>query len=138
MAGLNRFPFPKLGEVHNYVYLFKADAARGASEGNKARPVLVIAAGEVRVIVMAVTTKGEFSTSATAKVPEDVARAMGLPRPNESWLLTAEANDFTWVGYDLRLVPGKQTSVFGRSPPGFIAAAIQWFRSLKGARVNRD
>ncbi|WP_156906205.1 hypothetical protein [Novosphingobium acidiphilum] len=118
--------------------MFKADAAQGSSEGNKARPVLVIAAGEGRVVVMAVTTKGEFSTSATVKIPEDVARAMGLPRPNESWLLAAEANDFTWVGYDLRLVPGKQTSVFGRSPPGFVAAAIERFRSLKGARVNRD
>ena len=138
MAGLSRFPFPKLGEVHNYVYLFKADAIRGATEGNKARPVLVVAAGEGRVVVMAVTTKGEFSTSATVKIPEDVARAMGLPRPNESWLLTAEANDFTWVGYDLRLVPGKQTSVFGRSPPGFVAAAIERFRGLKGVRENRD
>jgi len=90
MAGVSRFPFPKLGEVPNYVYLFKADAAKGASEGNKARPVLVIAAGEGRVVVIAVTTKGEFSTSATVKIPEDVAKAMGFP----GWLRVGQRPAF--------------------------------------------
>ena len=123
MAGVNRFPFPKPGEVHNYCYLFKADADRGAIEGDKARPVLVVAAGEGKVVVMAITTKGEFSTSATIRIPEAVARTMGLPRPDESWLLVSEINVFTWVGYDLRLVPGRESSLFGRSTPGFVAAA---------------
>lgn len=139
MAGVNRFPFPKPGEVHNYSYLFKTDADQGAVEGDKARPVLVIAAGEGRVGVMAITTKGEFSSSATVKIPEVVARTMGLPRPDESWLLVSEMNLFTWVGYDLRLVPGKDTSLFGRSRPGFVAAAVERYRAVRQkARVDRD
>lgn len=128
MAGIERFPFPKPGEVHNYVYLFKADADRGAIEGDKARPVLVIAAGDGRAFVLAITTKGEFSSAQTVRIPTEVAHAMGLPRPDESWLLVSEANLFTWVGYDLRLVPGRDTSLFGRSPPGFVAAILADFR----------
>lgn len=138
MASLNRFPFPDVGDVLNYNYLFKADADRGAIEGRKARPVLVIAAGNGRVAVMPFTTKGEAGVSQAVRLPTDLARSMGLPRPDECWLLTSEINVFNWIGYDIALVPGKATSRFGRATPGLVASAIARFREGRGKQTSRD
>lgn len=138
MGEVNRFPFPAVGEVHNYAYLFKSDAERGEIEGSKARPVLVIAAGNGRVAVMPVTTKGERTGNQVVKIPATVAKAMGLPRPDESYLLTSEINLFEWVGYDIALVPGRNTSLFGRATPGFTASALDRFRRGSAVRTTRD
>ena len=138
MGSVNRFPFPEVGDVLNYNYLFKADADRGAIEGRKARPVLVVAAGDGRVAVMPITTKGEFSNNRGVRLPTESARAMGLPRPDECWLLTSEINVFNWVGFDIALVPGKTTSRFGRATPGLVASAIAHFREGRGQQTSRD
>lgn len=134
MADLT-YPFPKVGEVHNYEYLFRVEALEGAIEGRKTRPVLVIAAAEPRVVVLPITTKGEVDGRRTIAIPVEVGRAMGLPRPAESALLVDEANIFDWTGYDLRLVPGGASSRFGRATPGFVAAARDRFLAA-GAQVT--
>ena len=130
MAELS-YPFPDLGEVHNYEYLFRADALHGDTEGRKARPVLVIAASEPRVVVLAITTKGEIDGRRTIAIPVTVGRTMGLPRPEESALVVDEANIFDWTGFALRPVPGQDGSRFGRATPGFVAAARDRFLAAK-------
>lgn len=137
MAELS-YPFPAVGEVHNYEYLFRADHEAGRTEGRKARPVLVVAAGNGRVVVMPITTKGEVVGSRTVPIPIDIARAMNLPRPEESSLLVDEANSFEWVGYDIRPVPGGTTSRFGRATPRFVSAAVSRFLSFGKSPVRRD
>lgn len=131
------YPFPEVGEVHNYEYLFEAEHARGLSEGRKARPVLVIAAGNGRVAVLAITTKGEVDGRRVLAIPTDVGKAMGLPRAAESAVLVDEANIFEWVGFDVRPVPGKTTSRFGRATPGFVTSARNRFTEFKRSAIKR-
>ena len=137
MAELS-LPFPQVGEVHNYEYLFHADAQAGADESRKARPVLVIVAAAPRVVVLPITTKGEVDGSRTIAIPAGVARAMGLPRPDESALLVDEANIFDWVGHDIRPAPNGQGSRFGRAPPGFVDAARKRFLGAGPAVTPRS
>lgn len=138
MANLS-YPFPAVGEVHNYEYLFLADASQGETDGRKARPVLVVAAdpGIRRVFVVPVTTKGEVDGSRTMAIPVDVGRAMGLPRPEESLLLTDEANTFIWTGYDLRPVPKTNGSKFGKATPGFTNSALRRLITAGGRATRR-
>lgn len=128
MANLS-YPFPAVGEAHNYEYLFRADALQGETEGRKARPVLVIAADPAtrRVVVLPITTKGEIDGRRTIAIAVEVGGAMGLPRAEESALVIDEANIFEWTGYDLRPAPNTDGSRFGRATPGFVAAARNRF-----------
>lgn len=128
MAELS-YPFPGVGEVHNYEYLFCADALNGATDGGKTRPVLVIAADPKtgRVVVMPISTKGEVDGRRTIAVPVDVGWAAHLPRPKESRIVIDEANIFTWTGFDLRPAPNGDSSKFGRATPGFVKAVRDRF-----------
>jgi hypothetical protein len=93
--------------------------------------VLVIAAGAGKVVVLAITTKGEVDGQRMLLIPIVVAVAMGLPRASESAVLIDEANIFEWVGFDIRPVPGKTTSCFGRSTPGFLSGARDRFLNIR-------
>jgi hypothetical protein len=132
------YRFPALGEVHNYEYLFAHEHDAGLEDGRKARPVLVIAAAPPRVFVMAITTRGEIDGARTISIPIEVARAMGLPRPEESALLVDEVNSFDWVGHDIRPVPGTTSSRFGRATPRFVSAALGRFRASSGRSIRRS
>ena len=128
MAELS-YPFPAVGEVHNYEYLFRADALNGETEGRKERPVLVIAAEPKsrRAVVMPITTKGEVDGRRTIAVPVEVGRAANFPRPEESAIVIDEANIFTRTGFDLRPAPSTGSSRFGRATPGFVKAVRDRF-----------
>lgn len=128
MADLS-YPFPAVGEVHNYEYLFRADALDGVTDGWKTRPVLVIAADPEtrRVVVMPITTKGEIDGRRTIAVPIEVGKAANLPRPDESMIVIDEANIFTWTGFDLRPAPNGDSSRFGRVTPGFVKSVRDRF-----------
>lgn len=136
MAGLT-YPFPKLGEVHNYEYLFLRDHLAGQTDGAKARPVLVIAADQNRVVVLAITTKGEIDGKRTLAIPNEVSTAMGLARAAESAILVDEANAFEWVGFDVRPISGATTSCFGRSPPRFVSIVRDRFLKLGSRSIER-
>ena len=108
----------KIGHVLRYVYLFKSEAAAGADEGVKERPVIVlhVDSDTRRVYVLPVTTKGEGKPGAIP-LPGEVASACGLA-PQSSILVT-EYNHFKWLGFDIR--PVAEGYVAGRLPPGFTA-----------------
>jgi hypothetical protein len=115
---------PKLGQVLNYVYLFRHEAGT-RDEGVKAKPedmipVVVIDVNETsrRVTVLPVTSQGERYKDAVP-IPEDVARAANLRPP--SAILVSEYNIFTWLGFDLRPLATSGGYVIGRLPPGFTA-----------------
>jgi PemK-like, MazF-like toxin of type II toxin-antitoxin system len=110
---------PKLGQVLNYVYLFRHEAGT-RDEGVKDRPVVVIDVNETsrRVTVLPVTSQGERYKDAVP-IPEDVARAANLRPP--SAILVSEYNIFTWLGFDLRPLATSGGYVIGRLPPGFTA-----------------
>jgi hypothetical protein len=113
---------PRVGDVINYAFLFGHERAAGLYEG-KVRPVLVMAVVDRRVTVMALTTKGDPSRSGTIAIPDDVARAMGLPAARTS-LVPDALNRFEWVGFDLRPRGPGRDHRFGRCPPGFFAKAL--------------
>ena len=110
---------PKLGQVLNYVYLFRHEAST-RDEGVKDRPVVVIDVNETtrRVAVLPVTSQGERYKDAVP-IPQDVAQAANLKPP--SAILVSEYNIFTWLGFDLRPLATSGGYVIGRLPPGFTA-----------------
>jgi hypothetical protein len=117
-------PPPRPGDILNYVYLFSTDAAAGRDEGVKERPVIVLAADASGIVVAPITTKGEIPDSDTDAIPEVVATAMGLPRPQESYVVLNEANEFDWRGHDvIDLKSGG--FLYGRTPPGYFAKIIR-------------
>lgn len=117
-------PPPRPGDILNYVYLFSTDAAAGRDEGVKERPVIVLAADASGIVVAPITTKGEVPDSDTDAIPEVVATAMGLPRPQESYVVLNEANEFDWRGHDvIDLKSGG--FLYGRTPPGYFAKIIR-------------
>ncbi|PZU05728.1 MAG: hypothetical protein DI606_19150 [Sphingobium sp.] len=83
-----------MGDIVNYVYLFSAEAAAGRDEGVKERP-------------------GEIPDSDT----DVIATAMGLPRPQERYVVLNEANEFDWRGHDVIDLKGGGF-LYGRIPPG--------------------
>ncbi|MEY2925927.1 MAG: hypothetical protein RL367_404 [Pseudomonadota bacterium] len=110
---------PKLGQVLNYVYLFRHEASL-REEGVKDRPVVVIDVNETtkRVAVLPVTSQGERYKGAVS-IPPDLGQAANLRPP--SAILVSEFNFFTWLGFDLRPLASSGGFVIGRLPPGFTA-----------------
>ena len=129
-------PLPRLGDVLNYVYVFKRDADAGRDEGVKARPVMVMAVVGHRVTVMPLTTKGERASDTALAIPEPVVKAMGLDAGARSSLVPGELNAFDWVGHDLRTIGKSASFLFGRCPPGFFATALD--ACLQSKPVSRD
>jgi hypothetical protein len=110
---------PRIGQVLNYVYLFRHEAST-RDEGIKNRPVVVIDVNETskRVTVLPVTSQGERYKDAVP-IPPDVAQAANLRVP--AAILVSEYNIFTWLGFDLRPLASAGGFVIGRLSPGFTA-----------------
>jgi len=135
---------PKPGEVINYSYLWKQEYREGRDEGLKHRPVAVVlvtqsAEGIDQVHVVPMTTKPPTGNQKAIEVSEAVRRQLGLSN-ERSWIIVTEWNRFSWPGYDIRPVRGREPSVsYGFIPSGLfrqirdaiVAAAI-------GRPVSRD
>jgi hypothetical protein len=116
---------PVAGTVIRYAYLWAEESTCGQEEG-KDRPVVVLGvesdeSGEAEVLVVAVTHTPPADSNAAVAFPEDEKRALGLDH-GASWIVTAEANAFTWPGPDIRPVPGRtpSTAVYGRVSQGLL------------------
>ena len=135
---------PKPGEVLNYSYLWEQEYRLGRDEGVKDRPVAVVlvtqsADGLDQVHVVPMTTKPPTGDQKAIEVPEAVRRQLGLSA-ERSWIIVTEWNRFSWPGYDIRPIRGREPSVsYGFIPSGLfrqvrdalVAAAI-------GRPVSRD
>lgn len=112
---------PTAGQVIRYAFLWRDEADDGREEARKDRPAAVIVAipkdDRTQVIVAPITHSPPDDPAAAIELPADVKRQLGLDDAT-SWLRADELNRFTWPGYDLRPVPGQNTVVYGKLPPG--------------------
>lgn len=120
-------PRPRAGLVVRYSFLWSHETRKGAAEGRKDRPVAVVVAtrkepgGEVRVVVAPLTHEPPADPSASIEVPAEVGKVLGLDGERQ-WIRLDELNRFTWPGFDLRPVPGRQgTYAYGILPEDLYA-----------------
>ncbi|MEL6216975.1 MAG: type II toxin-antitoxin system PemK/MazF family toxin [Pseudomonadota bacterium] len=140
---------PKLGEVVRYAYLWRSEARRGQEEGVKDRPCVVTYCksgerGEKTVAVLPITHTPQKDDKGALRIPIATARRLGLDdRP--SWIVTDEANRFTWPGPDLRPADPKNPRkgvVLGVMPEKLVLAArdraIDHQKARQFEQVGRD
>lgn len=124
---------PEPGEVLNYSYLWESEFRNGRDEGVKDRPVAVVLVtksvdGLDQVHVVPMTTQPPRRDQPAIEVPAAVRRQLGLSA-ERSWIVVDEWNRFTWPGYDIRPIRGREPSV----SYGFIPAGL--FRQIRDAIV---
>ena len=132
------------GTVIRYSYLWADEAARGREEGRKDRPSLVIAVaiqathGTFRVLVLAVTHTTPREADDAVRLPARVKRALGLDHA-PAWIVTTEANAFTWPGPDLRSIRGRtsRTVVYGRVPTRVLRDAVRSYLANRHRQRGR-
>lgn len=107
-----------------YSYLWRREAEVGREEGAKDRPCAVVMAvevegGQTRVLVLPVTHSPPQPPDEGVELPQPTQQRLGLDG-ERSWIVVSEANDFTWPGPDLRMLPGQgpESAVYGVLPPG--------------------
>lgn len=82
----------------------------------KDRPVAVVvvtqsADGLDQVLVVPLTTREPRHGDSAIEVPEAVRRNLGLSA-ERSWIVVSEWNRFTWPGYDIRPIRGREPEIF--------------------------
>ncbi len=114
---------PVPGTVFRYSYVWSSEANAGRTDGRKDRPATILSVairekdGRSVVLALPITHSPPADATEAVEIPPSVKRALGLDdRP--SFVVTIDANIFTWPGSDLRAVPGRQppTTVYGRLP----------------------
>lgn len=116
-----RIPVPKPGLVIRYAFLWSHEADAGADEATKDRPCAIVAAtrreesGEIGVIVAPITREQPADASASLEIPRQVCRKLGL-KSDRQWLRYDELNRFTWPGFDLSTIPGRNHVDYGMLP----------------------
>ena len=105
-------PPPRVGLVIRYAFLWSHEAGRGAEEGRKDRPCVVVVAvrrqeaGEYQAIVAPITHEPPADPDSGIELAPDMSRLLGLDAGRQ-WLRFDELNRFTWPGFDLRPIPGR-------------------------------
>lgn len=135
---------PKPGEVINYSYLWEREYREGRDEGIKDRPVAVLLRAESvdgfeQLLVVPMTTKPPRRGQVAVEVPGAVRRQLGLSA-ERSWIVVDEYNRFTWPGYDIRPVRGREPLIsYGFLPAGlFRRIRDAAFAAAIGRPVDRD
>ena len=125
------FPTPKPGLVIRYSFLWSHERVYGAAEGAKDRPCAIVVAarrvggGDIRVIVAPITHQPPEDPAASVEIPVRTCQALGLDT-GRHWLRLEELNSFTWPGFDLRPIPGRDGEfAYGMLPPRLFEALRQ-------------
>ena len=117
-------PPPEVGLVIRYSYLWHHEAMKGAEEGLKDRPcVVVLASQDDRVVVAPITHTPPTKGMAAVELPSTIKAQLGLDH-ERSWVVTNDVNHFQWPGTDLRPAKGQEWS-FGKLPPGITKTVLQ-------------
>jgi hypothetical protein len=137
-------PEPKAGLVISYSYLWRHEAAAGATEGRKIRPcaiVLVVQRGEGNdrtVAVAPITHTIPYDSSVAVEIPVSVKRHLGLD-DERSWIVLDDFNVFDWPGFDLAPVPGERGKYdYGALPPRFFQDVIAKFSELRRHKRSKS
>ncbi|WP_293376778.1 growth inhibitor PemK [Phenylobacterium sp.] len=122
--------------VIRYSFLWSHEAAAGAAEGLKDRPCAIVVAakladGEIRTIVAPITHLEPEDSEASLELPASVSRTLKLDGERH-WLKLDELNRFTWPGYDLRQIPGRD----GEYAYGMLPQPI--FDALRAKILSRN
>ena len=81
------------------------------------------------VHVVPVSTQSPHKGQASIEVPAAVRKHLGLSA-ERSWIVVDEWNRFTWPGYDIRPIRGREPAIsYGFLPAGF-------FRQVRDALVS--
>ena len=137
-------PPPDRGTVLRYGYLWADEKTAGREEGRKDRPALVLALsvreqdGAARVLVLPITHSSRRDPLDAVAIPSDVKRRIGLD-DTPAWIVTTEANTFTWPGPDLRPVPGRRprTVAYGRIPNSLLRQVARSFLANRERQQSR-
>lgn len=140
-------PTAKPGLVICYAYLWAKERDRGAEEGLKDRPCVIVAVRplfEERTVatVVPVTHTPPTDPHGAVELPPALKRHLALD-VLPSWVVVTETNDFLWPGPDVRPRPGTEPARFdyGMLPPRFFAhvrdRVLQAHRRRKLDRIAR-
>ncbi len=137
------FPAPKPGLVIRFGFLWSHEQDGGAEEASKDRPCAIVvatrrdASGDVRTIVAPITHRPPVDPLDSIEIPPATCRLLGLDA-GRHWLRLDELNRFTWPGYDLRQIPGKDgVYAYGMLPPGLFEQLRQGLLARQAARRLR-
>jgi len=138
------FPPPERGAVIRYGYLWADESTAGQEEGRKDRPVLVLALsvkeqfGTTQLLVLAITHTPRADPDSAISLPRAVKRRIGLDDA-PAWIVTTEANAFTWPGPDIRPIPGRRpwTVVYGRVPDTLLRQVARSFLANRERQRSR-
>lgn len=124
------WPTPRVGQIIRYSYLWRHQAARGAEEGSKDRPCVIVVAlakdeGGTQIVVVPITHTPPTSSAAAIALPVATARRVGLDDAPQ-WISLTDLNRFTWPGPDLRPLPGRSRDsvVIGELPAKLVHILI--------------
>ncbi|MEE4212583.1 MAG: hypothetical protein V2I43_25335 [Parvularcula sp.] len=138
-----KLPKPEEGLIINYSFLWKHEADQGREEGRKDRPCAVILAHENGRVAVAPITHTPPKGAEAIEIPAQVKQQLGLDH-ERSWLVTNQANHFTWPGHDIRPINRQNPDrmIYGKLPPGMARAVKQEVRRAARDRqlamVDRD
>ena len=102
--------------VVSYACLWRDEATRGQIEGRKDRPCVIVLAvrnvgGTSEVLVAPITHQPPTEEQAWVEIPAETKRRLGLDDAR-SWIVTNEANQFDWPGFDLRPISRHQPDTY--------------------------
>lgn len=109
-------PDPVPGLVVCYSYLWYSESEAGREDGVKNRPCIVVSAlpceeGRHRVVLLPVTRSMPQVGTQAVELPDLTKQRLGLS-PDRQWIICSDANEFNWVGPDLRVVPNSHPKSF--------------------------
>lgn len=115
-----KIPEPEVGMVISYSYLWRYEDESGISEGRKNRPCVIVLSirkenNEDVVSVVPITHTQPKDNSTAVEIPIKVKKYLGLDN-EKSWIILDELNEFTWPGYDLKMV-SESKFIYGFLPP---------------------
>jgi hypothetical protein len=136
-------PEPRVGLVISYAYLWSHEADRGAVDGRKDRPCVVVLNVEDRdggtwVSVAPVTHSTPAEPAFAVEVPLATKRRLGLD-DERSWVIATETNSFLWPSPDLRPISRRRPAQFayGFMPADLVLAVRSKLRSHRSLRMIR-
>lgn len=130
---------PKVGWLFRYSYLWHWQFLEGREEGDKDRPVLVLAMvahvddGRPAVRVLPITHTPPSNPADAIEIPLATKQRLGLD-DDRSWIVLTESNRFVWPGPNVRPLD-TDTGYHGPLPPALFAEVKRRFVEL--ARAQR-
>ena len=125
---------PKVGWVFRYSYLWHWQHLEGREEGDKDRPVLVLAIvttledGTPMVRVLPITHSPPSDLKEVVEIPATTKRRLGLD-VERSWIVLTESNRFVWPGPDIRPTEN-ESGYYGPLPPALFDEVRRRFVEL--------